>query len=390
VESGPLAFTGKRLWGVAYDAEGNEREVIFRHYGSGSASSNYPPGSDASDSSLASVSLASAWGIYVDEELLVEVPRTFDSAGTVESNYVTVHDLDARFKMATVERLTMQGTSPSGAHSPTTVVECTFDGAVVFTQPVPMPAAATPTATGFWRIWGISNVISGGMCYLVSNAFVTFPSSAEARASKICCSVPQVTDWYGENWYEAWYQYNDFLTSRHSAPHLKGYPNQISDALLMIFGYGFHFILNYGLWVQYGPDEDNDHRRLSEYPALDFYLRDLVTDGDGSGGGRRLRGFAKKTHTIDHHVIATKNTYFRGFANMLLKMRELFLGEAAVVVDPIMSAGVYIRPAPTDEVPTPVYVRHDLLEPMADKIDAEVGLGTVDRPTLRIDPVRVI
>lgn len=384
-ESGSLEFTGRRLWGIDYDNDGNEIEVTFRHAGSGSASMSYLNGAGSG-----SAAFSSAWGVYANEALIVEAYREFDSAGgAVESNFLAVHDLDARFKVAVVERLRMYGASIGSTHYPTMTVESTYQGALVHTSTVAMPPEVTFTAShdvGLLNFMGIRNAVSGGSMYRGGNSYVaTLPGSGA-----MCVSYPMIQDWYGEQWIEAIFDASGFLTTRTHVDHLKGYPNQISDALLMMFGFEGVVLLDLGLFSQYGPSYSSDHIHLDAYPALMYYLADAVDDGDDVYETKRVHGFAQKHYDNLHHIIATKGTYFRGFANMMMKERETFLGGPSTYVAPTCSAGVYIRDAPTVLVPNPSFVRHDLMPSMTDKIENEVGVAVVDQPSFRIDPIRVL
>lgn len=427
-----LTYTGKRILGVDFAADGTELILSLQQSGSGTSTFTSPP---QPEPQVTTFTATQSWGLYINDEALVTAPTivptltsssvfegtTYTVAGTVTANYLSLYDIDMRFGMAVVERLT-RTSSAVGSGSATLAIEHYFDGVLAETFPITPPSgmsvAANLAGNPSWR----TPVVGLGWSYSGPDY-----TSSYATAVPFWPTAQGYSSARGENLYSYYYEIDDLTTQGSSglptdAPWLQNYPNQVADAMFSSSWYypagGLAGTIY--LYLQFGPtttgpavgptgvssppdylfnDGNADILNFFFFPTIENnYTTDRIQDGGDlvSGGSsfwpskRAVRGFAKKNLATRHYLLATKNTASRVFFNTIRALQQLQAGSAnpPPQTPPRLTLSAFIRPEPTALDPDPAYTRYDLLDDVAAAITAEQG--TVDTETLRVDAVRAI
>jgi hypothetical protein len=283
---GALVFTGRRLWGVDFAADGTELVIEGRRTGSGTLTINTLNGDTSCD-------MATKWAINVNGTEVVaanyNMPTMFtDGSGTVSPTqtgsgnasfeFVSLVELDARSLSAVVERLTISASGALVARPPVlgvpedgstgvdkaitreTILHGVLEQTLTETPRVALLAGASPGIemnARNWLVWlRYGPRISNSDGNIGADAIVTHYPVTGAR--------------YGENYYEWAYQATA-ADGRQDHNIVLTFPNQVSSAL-------FHMIGRYT--ASTGGTALVDYEFIW-YPWLGTY----VDDGSGSFPG---------------------------------------------------------------------------------------------------------
>lgn len=401
IEPGSLTYTGKRLWGVDFAADGSEIEVICRMSGTGSIAINDP--GDDSDGALSDTSgCAHSWGVYAGDQLIIEARTVIPAltysqqdymdqrvmsqtgGGLMEANYLAIHDLDARVLAASAERVRMSfdaalafservlpnNLNPQLASVQLCAVDHTMEwvhnGSKVAEHTIDTPAAYRPNAYLDGQIPPAEIVTYGPM-------FIGQPGDGATAVFRIP-PFPQVRGLNAENLYD---EQSKNSALRQAPRHLSGYPNQVTDILLMSRGY---YLPQISIWDFYLIwDDQSTGVNLAETRWLwNCYVPMSKTDD-------KLCGFASRGFGANHFIFATQGTHTRNFYDALLKTIAAYGGGSSAGHPYTHKAAAFYRDSPSAP-----FAQIDLLQAMADKVDAEAGAGAVDRSSFFLNPVRAV
>lgn len=424
--TGLVHYTGKRLWGVDYDEDGNELLVTMHITGTGSVPTS------------TTYSMDMKWDLRVNGAVILEVPTLASTTGPFVCHYASISAIDARYKAVTYERLIRTATVPGELGTGTLAIEHVFDGEIVFIDPVVVPTEMALTArpqciynnpTGtFPSNWGsgtfparTSDVpgqsLQCGPNWAADNSYghgggsvwggcwpqVQGGSNGENSMEYIVWSE---IDSYVNAWDPA-FQAGYYPTGPQQYLHYSRYPNQITDALHTSWCAFFRFSIS--TWSEVGVYKSN----TGSYSYIDYgfgsLLRNVLTGYyDGLSDFRYypyVQGLAKKDYASDHYMQGTINTFSWAMGRYLQSMHlnvtlsfNGFAGPGFVIYYPNnqvapmhATASLFIRP-PIDEgdptAPRP-FVRHEAMQWVADRITTEQA-SIPDPTSFRIDPIRVI
>lgn len=402
---GALTYHGKRLLGIDFAEDGTEILLTLRRSGSGTSSQVIvpPTGPFTFDgTTTTTLGFDQKWGLYANEDELVSA-RSFlptityfwNQAGTdtctqtggdlFEANYMTMGQIDARVGMAVVERVKLvaeaslsvpsAGTIPTPAYSTqimtvTASVEVWADNALVDQTLVTIPAGREPSVRVNLDIFNAhAKFIRNGFFYRSTNPSLTGVVNNGDTASAPL--FPQGPGWLNENVYEHYFA-NSTATTRIAVRHTTQYPNQVSDVLMHLYGIFYESLSQVSWDFRFSDD-------YTERVGWDSTYNDIHNQP------KIARGLGVRHYDPGYFVVASRNTFTWEFFNTLIRREEVELGITEVGIEPTHAADAFIY----DE-DTLTWDVTDLLEPFADKVDAEVGALTVDRATFGLEPVHTI
>lgn len=423
--TGAVYYTGKRLWGVDYDEEGNELVVTMHISGDGSVPTS------------TTYSMDMKWDLRINNVVMFEVPTVGGTTGPYECHYVSLCALDARYKAATYELLVRTADNAGDLGTGGLAIVHIFDNELVYAEPITVPTEmvltarpqavwVAPGSPSFPSNWGGGSfavrtadnpgqALQCGPCWLADNSYghgggavfggcwpqVQGGSNGENAMDYIVWSN---IDSYINAWDPA-FSAGYYPTGPQQYVHYGKFPNQVTDALYTSWCYTFRFSIS--TWSEIMVLKSN----VGGYTYIDagFFdqWRHLAVGNTVLDGWRVfpfVQGLAKKDLASDHYMVGTINTYSWSMARILdsahLNPTLSFSGGVATFtlyypnnqVDPMHAdASLFVR-APIDEDDPGAarpFVRHEAMGWMRTKIDAEQPFPP-DETSFRIDPIRVI
>lgn len=428
----PLVHGGLRLWGVDFDASGAEIEVTCRRIGQGSATLlDQTVGLTAQGREFLDMDVR--WGVYANERPIFEVSTTVtydlawsrnisSGATSLQANqygksvfeYVSLHELDARFCAAVLERMRVEfaggvlvddpvtGVLPylsAETITPVTSMEWVFEGESVFSEVVPPPNFVSfryrmTRAGAFFfgkKLRRRPYDASDAPVFIANLAMVSDgpslvplgPSDAYDGAAVSAVTFPQTAGRHGENIHsDTVYGFREDAGgiggNTIGPPHLSRYPNQITDALVMSTGqHGMDFLFStqYQFWFRlFGVNQEY------AYPLIYLSYLNAFNQEYVRGGG-----FARSQYLGNHYAMTAKNGFMWAFYRFVLEVRMRYLGGPPFMDDyqPSYAAALFTR-ADADSA----YERRDLMAPTLALVEQDAG--SVHSATFHLDPVRAL
>lgn len=401
---GALTFAGRRLWGVDFDAEGNELVVSCRRTGSGSSTADTTPGAESY-----TLEMSTRWGVYVNENevfradyvlpqitITAGAPTTYiqTGVGVISAEYISMHALDARSKAAVVERLGMAyaaaatGCSVAEANAlrlgsnhanapyvVTPKLQVIFNGTVVAEHVesvdaslmVPMHADLNVSDLLTFYRYGQSWKRTG-LVFFTGDSYRFLPQ------------YPQIGDYDAENIYEWRYQTNGGALSRHQHTLFNNYPNQISDVLSRMYWLYSLQILTMKFNLHW------DTARFGTFNSGSWFSPDSEFSGAFLQIGPTsalVQGLAVRQPDPLHFIASIKESYVNQFIDRMTRIKEQNAAAGITGVNPTHRASVFTRDTTGD-----AFVAADLRTAVKNAVTADGNAPNND--TFQINPVRVL
>lgn len=402
--SGALTFTGKRLWGVDWDADGAELVISCQRSGSGTSYADTTPGAE-----VYRLEATTSWGVYVGatplftaDYVMPEVtasflpsPDTYEQtgAGLLELNYIAVHALDARHMAAVIERLTLSYASPvtgcsvaeqnalwlSGGYANTALtvapkLQVIMEGSVLVEYEETVDAGlAAPMH--LYIAPSLNALRYGPHMDRAGNPGFT---SAEKSLNP---AYPQIGDWYTENIYEWIYQSTGGLTNREPHNFFSAYPNQISDVLARMYTTYSQFVTTLIFSYFWDTARLGAFNSANHIPSASITFPASIRNMGLSTA--LVQGLAIRSDEPLHFIASTKETFVNQFFDTITKIKQLNAGTAQTGVAPVYRASAFTRATTGDP-----FAETDI----GPTIDAAVTAdgNATDDATFQINPVRVL
>jgi hypothetical protein len=388
---GALVFAGKRLWGVDFDADGNELEITCERGGSGQLSLVGSP-------TITSITLATTrhWGAYVNGDELVRadylLPEhtvassvyTHDGPEGLSCEYIAIHAMDARHMAAVVERLTLSYPGPvsidggglaTSACTQDAKLEYIFDAEVIEEKTITLVPALTKSLRGFFGADFYLDTIRYGHGFRPASWF------GGETSYRFLVTFPQVGDWGAESIYEQQYLDHPTATNRESNSIFQSYPNQLTDAISKMY---WGYITGGGSTLHFGVDWANSSAQLGAFNSSNMNDTIIGTKLAMLGLTTALaQGLAIRQFEPLHFALQAKDAFTSQFYDVMQRLKEINAGASEVGLEPTHWASLFIRAELDDS-----FTETDLMPLVIDAV-TEDG-ETPDEDTFHIDPLRVV
>lgn len=424
----PILHQGLRLWGVDFGLDGQEILITCRRQGTGKTTRLERRVSGIREYYLG-IELDTRWSLYANDDPIIHTRTQLawtdnDSTGGCAYEYLSLHEVDGRFRAAVAERMRVQiaagrivdkgydaplagpfGSATSAA--PVHTLEWVFGGEVVLSQETAAPAelaisyylsgfkprdTVTPTDTlcGYRQ----GDITTPQYAFVRTGALAAdgVPLvSAQDRAAMVDMPThPQTSFLRGENIHSdmalagalAYWRDPAIPPSVVTLWHMNGCPNQITDLLVMSCGYhgnNFPFTNQYQIFFSrfgIGNPPAAEYRHANVYSFYPF----TVSHESVRGGS-----FARSEYGGNHFAITGKNGFAWAFYRFAFAVRNAILGiPAPSDLWPVFAAGLFTRP----DANTP-YAMKDWMAPLQVLVEND-SASAPHAPSFQLDPVRAV